>query len=111
MEGPRNPTVPKPDVRNLQAGDARMQDFCVSMANWPVAYTGGKPAWLATFAPGVSLKDVAGSARNPRRPPGKCRLRKVESFDDLKALTGAIAARRALDPGAADAGREDGRRA
>jgi RNA polymerase sigma factor (sigma-70 family) len=90
--GPHNPTVPKPDIRNLQAGEPGVWLFAFQWL-WPVACTAANRR-LATFAPG-EVEDVAVGAI--REAAGQVQAGKVESFDDLKALTGVIAARRALD--------------
>jgi hypothetical protein len=82
----------KPDIRSLQTGDARMWDVGFHWL-WPVACAAANRR-LATFAP-AEVEDVAVGAI--REAAEQVQAGKVESFEDLKALTGVIASRRALD--------------
>lgn len=82
----------KPDIRSLQAGDARMWDVAFYWL-WPVACAAANRR-LATFAP-AEVEDVAVGAI--REAAEQVQAGKVESFEDLKALTGVVASRRALD--------------
>lgn len=82
----------KPDIRNLQAGDRFMWD-CAFHWLWPLAWSAAKRR-LANFAP-AEIEDVAVEAI--REAAEKVQAGEVESFEELKALTGIIARRRALD--------------
>lgn len=82
----------KPDIRSLQAGDARMWDVAFYWL-WPVACAAANRR-LATFAP-AEVEDVAVGAI--REAAEQVQAGKVENFEDLKALTGVVASRRALD--------------
>jgi RNA polymerase sigma-70 factor (ECF subfamily) len=83
----------KPDIRSLQAGDARSWEIAYSVWLWPVAYSAAQRR-LATLAP-EEIEDIAVGAI--QEAAELVQAGKVESFDDLKALTGVIASRRALD--------------
>jgi RNA polymerase sigma factor (sigma-70 family) len=82
----------KPDIRNLRTGDRFMWD-CAFHWLWPVAWSAAQRR-LATFAP-AEVEDVAVVAI--REAAEQVQAGKVDSFDELKALTGVIASRRALD--------------
>ena len=82
----------KPDIRNLQTGDRFMWD-CAFHWLWPVAWAAAHRR-LATLAP-AEVEDVAIGAI--REAAEQVQAGKVGSFDELKALTGVIASRRALD--------------
>src|SRR6266849_2439014 len=82
----------KPDIRSLQGGDSRMWEVAFHWL-WPVAWSAAQRR-LATFAP-AEVEDVAvGAIRDAAE---EVQAGKVDSFDELKALTGVIASRRALD--------------
>ena len=82
----------RPDIRNLQAGDRFMWDAAFHWL-WPIAWTAAQRR-LATFAPG-EIEDVAVEAI--REAAERVQAGKVGSFEELQALTGIIARRRAVD--------------
>ncbi len=81
-----------PDMRLLQTGDQSMWDRAFLLL-WPVAWSAAQRR-LAKFAP-AEVEDVAIGAI--REVADEVRAAKVGSFDELMALTGVIASRRALD--------------
>ena len=82
----------KPDIRTLEANDPQMWDIAFLWL-WPVAWSAAHRR-LATFA-AAEVDDVAIGAIGEAAV--KVLAGKVGSFDELKALTGVIAHRRALD--------------
>ena len=82
----------KPDMRSLQAGDARMWDIAFHWL-WPVACMAANRR-LASFG-WAEVEDVAVGAI--REAAEQVQTGQAESFEDLKALTCVIANRRALD--------------
>lgn len=82
----------KPEIRNLQTGDRFMWD-CAFHWLWPIAWSAAQRR-LATLAP-AEVEDVAVDAI--REAAELVQAGKVDSFDELKALTGIIGSRRALD--------------
>jgi RNA polymerase sigma factor (sigma-70 family) len=81
-----------PDIGSLQAGDRAAWDDAFSWL-WPIAWSAAKRR-LVSFSP-EDEKDVAMIAI--REAAELVRDGEVSSFDELKALTGVIAYRRALD--------------
>ncbi len=82
----------KPDIRSLRTGDRFMWD-CAFHWLWPVACSAAQRR-LATFAP-AEIEDVAVGAISEAAE--EVQAGKVGNFDELKALTGVIASRRAMD--------------
>jgi RNA polymerase sigma-70 factor (ECF subfamily) len=82
----------KPDIRSLRAGDRFMWD-CAFHWLWPIAWSAAQRR-LAACAP-ADIEDVAVGAI--REAAEKVQAGKVESFEELRALTSVISGRRALD--------------
>ena len=85
-------TMLKPDIRSLEANDSRMWEMAFHWI-WPVAWSAAHRR-LANFAPS-EIEDVAIDAVGDAAV--EVHAGKVGSFDELVALAGVIARRRALD--------------
>jgi RNA polymerase sigma-70 factor (ECF subfamily) len=81
-----------PDIGSLQAGNGSMWDTAFLWL-WPIAWSAAKRR-LAD-SPAEDVEDVAIVAI--REAAKKVQKDEVGSFEELKALTGIIASRRALD--------------